>query len=161
MSEDATGGRAVVRYAPKRDWCVLLLMWGVALVAAWAAFGMRKEALTPLARVGAYLGAAFVVTLSLGDLYKLSYVLSDDALRVGFGPVGIRVPLDTIESVTPGFGPWIIRNRSMSLRSLHIARRGKLLRVAIAPLRREAFLRDLAARGPHLELRAGELTRRD
>ena len=161
MSRTTAGDGTFVTYAPKRDWWVLLLMWGVVAMIAWSAIGVSREHMEPLARSLTYLALAGGIALCLAPLYTLAYTLSDEFLRVGFGPIGMRVPLGAIESVTPGFAQGFTTNWSMSLMGLVIAQRGRRMRVAIAPLSEETFLCDLASRCPHLELRDGELTRRD
>ena len=82
---------------------------------------------------GIYLALTGTIVLCLVPLYALSYTLSDRDLRVGFGPVGMRVPLNTIESVTLGSGQGLAWSWTMSLKGLVIARRGKSMDVAISP----------------------------
>ena len=142
-------------------WVFTALLWGVVLLIAWSAFGLRKEEMEPLARGLTYLALAGGVVLCLAPLYTLAYVLSDESLRGCFGPIGMRVRLEAIESVTPGFAQGFTTNWSMSLMGLVIAQRDRRMRVAIAPLSQEAFLLDLAARCPHLERRDGALASRD
>tara|TARA_B100000315_G_scaffold37722_1_gene32356 strand:+ start:220 stop:582 length:363 start_codon:yes stop_codon:yes gene_type:complete len=115
----------------------------------------------PFTRLGVYLAHGFLIALCLGPLYTLAYTLSDRLLYVGFGAIGMRVPLDTIESVTPGYGKGLTWSWAMSLKGLLIARRGKRWPVFIAPLHQDAFLHELAARCPHLELRDGGLSPHD
>ncbi len=120
---------------------------------------MIQEEMDPLVKIGMLLMFAALVGLHLGLLHTLSYTLSDHALRIACGPIGMSVPLDTIESVTYGLvKKGLTWSWALTFKGLIIARRGKLMRVAIAPLDRDEFMRDLAQRCPHLDLRDGSLT---
>lgn len=154
-------GQAVVTYSATRDWWVTLLLWGTTLaIAAAVVYSVHKEEMDSMAH-GIYLALTGTIVLCLVPLYALSYTLSDRDLRVGFGPVGMRVPLNTIESVTLGSGQGLAWSWSMSLKGLVIARRGKSMDVAISPQDQDGFLRDLAARCSHLELHDDGLVARE
>ena len=105
-----------------------------------------------------YLLYGSIIFICMGALYGLRYALSDEEIRASIGPVGIRVRLEDIESVSPG---WLKSPRSwkwgLTVRGLVIRRRGKRMGVGISPDDPDTFLRDLAALCPHLEPRDGGL----
>jgi hypothetical protein len=154
-----TGSRRTVTYVPKRDRWVTLLLWGTALLLAWAAFWGATEPMAVEAKIGITALYGAVILMCLAPLYTLSYVLSDQTLRVGCGPVGMTLALQDIEAVTTGMKTGLTLGWSMALKGLVIERRGKRWKVFISPLNQGDFLRDLAERCPHLTLRDAGLSR--
>lgn len=159
MSQDSRDARTVT-YVPKRDRWITLVHWATALLSAWLAFRVAAAPIAPTAKVGVAVCYGVVVFVCVAPLYLLSYKLSNQTLRMGFGPVRMTVPLDSIESATPGVKAGLTWSWSLALRGVVITRRGRRWKVFISPLSRDDFLRDLAARCPHLEFRDGGLAPR-
>jgi hypothetical protein len=136
----------VVSYAPRRDRWLKLMLWATVLeVVAVGAFS-GGDAVDLRARVALCVTLGGGIARCILPLYALTYTLSDDALRVPFGP------LDSMESVRPGVGSGLAWSRPLSLRGLTITRRGKMLTVVVSPADPDAFLSDLASRCPQRAL---------
>ncbi len=152
-----TGDERTVTYVPRRDRWVTMLLWATALLVAWSAFWGTRDAMEPAARLGLSVLYGAVILLCIAPLYTLAYTLSRDRLRVGFGPIGMNVPLADIQRVAPGVKAGLTISWSMALKGLIIERSGRKWAVMISPLNQGDFLRDLAERCPHLTLRDGAL----
>jgi hypothetical protein len=161
MSSQTMDGQAV-RYAPRRGTYATVGLWVVTALLLFAAFRVSQSGMGPLALGGLYLLYGGIGAICMGSLYGLRYALSDEDVRASIGPIGIRVRLEDIESVSPG---WLKSPRSwkwgLTVRGLIIRRRGKRMGVGISPDDPETFLRDLAGRCPHLEVRDDGLGSRD
>lgn len=159
MSDHPTDRRTVT-YAPKRDRWITMVLWTCALVvAAGALAAAGDEGVRPAQKgvIAAIQGA--VIVACVAPIYTLSYVLSDRALRVACGPIGMNIALEDIEAVTPGVKTGMTYGFSLALKGVVVERHGKRWKVFVSPLNQGDFLRDLAGRSPHLQLRDGALTR--
>ncbi len=156
-----TGDRRVVTYVPRRDRWITVVLWSTALLLAWSATRMATAPMDPTWKLGIGAFYAAIITMCVAPIYALSYRLSDRTLRAGFGPVGRSVALADIESVTPGMKTGLTWGWSLSVKGVVITRRGRRWKVFVSPLCQGDFLRDLAERCPHLELRDGALFRTD
>jgi hypothetical protein len=123
----------------------------VALLIA-AAFAVNRSEMGFLVETAISLLYGVIIVLCLSWLYGLRYTLSDEALCARVGPARVRVPLEEITSVKPG---WIKKHNTwrwaLTPTGLVVARRDKRLRIGVSPDDTEEFLRDLAERCPHLE----------
>ncbi len=157
---EAVSDRAA-EYAPKRVWYATIVLWLVSAMLVWAAFMVSRAEIPPLAVTALQAFYGSLILICLGALYGLRYALSDEHFSASVGPIRIRVRLADIETVRPG---WLKSGRSwkwgLTMKGLVIERRGKRIGVGISPDDAETFLRDLAARCPHLEPYDGGLSSR-
>ena len=156
-----TGDRRVVTYVPRRDRWITVVLWSTALLLAWSAARMATAPMDATLKLGIGAFYAAIIAMCVAPIYALSYRLSDRTLRAGVGPVGRSVALADIESVTPGMKTGLTWGWSLSVKGVVITRRGRRWKVFVSPLCQGDFLRDLAERCPHLELRDGALSRTD
>ncbi len=145
-------------YPTKVDrWIACLLIGGpsiAVLVAGHALLtGERGEG---VGAVGAALGALLLLR---AIAWPMNYTLEGAELLIRSGLLlRQRIPYARFVRVSPSRNP--LSSFAMSLDRLRIdyrTKRGRETFVLISPVRREAFLQDLAARCPHLTLRDGAL----
>lgn len=150
-------GSAVV-YPSKRDWWIVLLLWASVLGMAVAGMALWTEPATFGQRVGLTVLLALMAVFALWILYSTGYRIERNAVIVRSGPFRWRVKLDSIEEVVPTRNP--LSSPACSLDRLRIRYTGSRLGIMISPKNKMAFLRDLAARAPGLELAGDRLVRR-
>jgi hypothetical protein len=141
-------------YAPKRDWWVsglvvpaaaLQVVVGLTLIGA--AVAVDQPLLLLVAAVALAAGG-----LLLWAFFGTSYEVTPEVLRVRFGPLRWRIPVEAVAEVTASnsvFGPpaWGVAWSLDRLFLRYRKRNGKLalLRLAIAPRDQAGFVRELAA----------------
>ena len=142
------GGSVV--YPSKRDWWLVLLLWASVIGMVAAAITLWFEPAPPGLRIG--LSAVLAATAAFVPwiLYSTRYSFERDALIVRSGPLRWRVALDSIEEVVPTRNP--LSSPACSLDRLLIRYGGARMGIMISPQNKAAFLRDLVARVPSLEL---------
>ncbi|MEO2005049.1 MAG: PH domain-containing protein [Candidatus Poribacteria bacterium] len=149
-------------YAPRRPWRVTVGLWVVVALLIAAAFAVNRGEMSYLVKTAISLLYGVIIIFCLSLLYGLRYTLSDEALCARVGPVQMRVPLEDITSVKPG---WIKKYNTwrwaLTPTGLAVARRDRRIRIGVSPDDREEFLRDLGARCPHLEACDGGLESRE
>lgn len=101
-------------------------------------------------RIGLTALLALSAVFVLWVLYSTRYRLERDALVVRSGPFRWKVGLDSIEEVVPTRNP--LSSPACSLDRLRIRYAGSRIGIMISPESKGAFLRDLVARAPGLEL---------
>lgn len=149
---------AATVYRSKTDWWLGAVLWVsiLAMVASagslWVAGGSPVLSLGSAALFLAL--AAFIVWILRGTRYELY----PDRLLVRSGPLRWTVPLAAIEEVHPTRNP--LSSPALSLDRLQVSYRGSRVGIMISPEPRGAFLQDLAARAPHLELLGDRLIAR-
>ncbi len=162
-----------VTYPPRRHWARVVL-WvvlymlppyltlGGGFSAAWWEEAFRPDPAPPVHIVAIVLAFAGVsVFLAAWHIAGLRYRISYCTLHVGRHPLAWAVALDDIQSVTPRKRPfWPTIDGSLAWHGLVIERRGSSMPVFISPRLQGDFLRDLADRCPHIELRDGGLAPR-
>ena len=149
-----TQDERVARYAPRRGWFTMAKLGVIVLALVSASLAVARAGMSSLATTALYILYGSLIAICLGSVYGLGYHVSLTALTAHIGPIRMRVLLEDIESVRPG---WIkkggIWRWAVTLKGLVITRRGKRMRMGISPEDESVFLRDLAALCPHLELR--------
>ena len=145
-------------YKSKKDWWLFGLVWGAAL--APLAVGLfnvlRGDAQLgwALVRVGVGIGAALVVTT-----YPLDYEITSDELIARSGFMRWRVPLGSIEEVSPSRNPASAPAWSLDRLRVEYEKNGATRSLYVSPFDREGFMHDLADSAPGLELRGGRVVR--
>lgn len=135
----------------------LMLTFGLAVVSPMA-FGVFLLITTPAAQVsgGLLIGVGLVVGLLIYWLvHPLCYEVTSSKLNVRSGPMRWSIPLEAIDEVCPTRSP--LSSPALSLDRLLIRYQNRGL--MISPENREAFLKDLAAAAPGLQMRGNSLRR--
>ncbi|MGD8700555.1 MAG: PH domain-containing protein [Gemmatimonadales bacterium] len=139
-----------VVYPSKRDWWLVLLLWAAAIGMGAAAVGLWVDPAPLGLRAGLTPVLAVVAVLTLWILYSTRYSFERDRLVVRSGPFRWRVDLDSIVEVVPTRNP--LSSPACSLDRLRIRYGSSRMGIMISPENKAAFLRDLVARVPGLEL---------
>lgn len=144
-------------YPSKRDLWIVGLLWFGAAVCLWGVVILWSYPVAVWMRWGLSALLLAEVVFLFWLLYGTYYVLDRGTLRIRCGPFRWRVPLAAIDEVRRTRNP--LSAPACSLDRLHIKYRGSILGTLVSPLEREAFLRDLQARAPHLEWQGDGLVR--
>lgn len=149
---------AATVYRSKTDWWLGAVLWVGVLAMVASAGGLWLAGASPALSLGSaalFLAlAAFMVWILRGTRYELY----PDRLLVRSGPFRWTVPLAAIEEVHPTRNP--LSSPALSLDRLQVSYRGSRVGIMVSPEPRGAFLQDLAARAPHLELLGDRLIAR-
>ena len=135
------------------------MIWAV-IIGALFAGGRVLSA--PDEDLGAKLVGGLVALLSAGCmwwiLYGTGYELAEQELILRCGPMRVRIPLHTIQAVAP-CGYFNVAGLAWGLGTspLRVDYQGRWRCARITPADQQAFLRSLARRCTHLELRADRL----
>lgn len=150
-------GSAVV-YPSKRDWWIVLLLWVSVLGMVVGTVAVWSEPAPLAQRFGLTALMAVMAMFALWLLYSTRYRVERNVLVVRSGPFRWKIELDSIEEVVPTRNP--LSSPACSLDRLRIRYAGSRLGIMISPKNKMAFLRDLAARAPGLELAGDRIVRR-
>jgi membrane protein YdbS with pleckstrin-like domain len=140
-------------YQSKVDWWIALILvflpCSLFLISIWLIFsGETLGGMINLSALGV------VILVYVFGLFPLRYETTSDVLVVRSGWGKRRVPYVEIRNVRPSRSP--LSSPALSLDRLRIDY-GKTFPIYISPDDKRAFLRDLAARCPHLRLADGQL----
>ena len=144
-------------YPSKRDQWLVVLIWVAVLAESLGILLSLFSSRCPLpvkifsAKVGLP-----IVGLMIWVLYSTAYTLTADRLIVRSGPFRWTIALASIEEVSPSGDVW--SSPACSLDRLKIRHRSGWL--LISPEDKPAFLRDVAARSPVLEVQGKWVVRR-
>lgn len=144
-------------FASKRDTWIVVLIWGGALMSAYAGFAQFSSAASFLTRLAVLIGLLCAAAFMLWVLYGTDYALGDGTLLIRCGPFRYRVPLGAIDSVSASRNP--LSSPACSLDRLLIKWDEGRRRILISPFGKDDFLRDLARRCPHLRPQGHGLVR--
>jgi len=142
-----TGAHAEIVFPSKRDWWIVILLWGSVLVsvvsmsAALRAPEVTPESLFPL------LLMAFVWGLVMWVLYGTHYTLTEDLLLIRSGPMRYKVFLVEVTSARPTRS--LLSSPALSLDRIEITYGRR--RIMISPEDKVRFLAELRARCPRLK----------
>jgi hypothetical protein len=145
-------------YKSKKDWWMFGLVWGAVLVPL--AVGLLNvlagdaQLGWALVRTGIGIGAAVVFTT-----YPLDYEITSDELVARSGFMRWRVPLNSIQEVSPSRNPASTPAWSLDRLRVEYVKGGATRSLYVSPLDKEGFMRDLADSAPGLELRGGRVVR--
>ncbi len=148
----------LVVYHSKRDWWLVLLLWVAAVGMGGAAIALWVEPAPLGLRAGLTAVLAVSAVFTLWVLYSTRYSFERDRLVVRSGPFRWRVELDSIEEVVPTRNP--LSSPACSLDRLRIRYGRSRMGIMISPENKAAFLRDLVARVPSLELVGDKVVRK-
>jgi hypothetical protein len=135
-------------YETKRDAWITALIWGGALLSAYAGFAQFENTTPLLLRVATLILLVSVAGFMLWVLYRTDYTLTDKTLLIRCGPFRYRVPLVEIDSVRPSRNP--LSSPACSLDRVSIKWNGERKRILISPSEKAKFLRELGGRCPQL-----------
>lgn len=130
-------------FPSKRDFWLSVLLWVSAVACVYAGYAQMASAAGMLFRLAMLLLLVASAVLVLWVLYGTSYRFTDDLLLVRSGPFRFAVPLAEVTSATPSRNPLSSPACSLDRLLIRYGRR----KIMVSPQRREAFLRELAARG--------------
>lgn len=145
-------------YRSKKDWWLFGLVWGA--VIAPVVFGLFNvlggdaQLGWALVRVGIGVGAAVVFTT-----FPLDYEITSDELVARSGFMRWRVPLGSIQEVSPSRNPASAPAWSLDRLRVEYFKNGAVRSLYISPQDKLGFMRDLADGAPGLELRGGRVVR--
>jgi hypothetical protein len=145
-------------YKSKKDWWLFGLVWGAVLaplaVGLFNVLAGDAQLGWALVRIGIGIGAAVVFTT-----YPLDYEITSDELVARSGFMRWRVPLNSIQEVSPSRNPASAPAWSLDRLRVEYVKGGAARSLYISPLDKEGFMRDLADSAPGLELRGGRVVR--
>ena len=150
MSDAAAAGNDPLIYPSKRDWWIVLIIWVTLVMTIAAGVRVAQSASTSVPGLifVLFCGAAILGLLSV--LYATYYMISGDRLTAHCGPFKYSVPLASITEVVPSRNP--LSSPALSMDRLHIKYRGSTFGLLVSPRDKQAFLTDLVAHAPHLQL---------
>jgi hypothetical protein len=137
-------------YPSKRDWWIVLIVWGTIAMTILAGVKAAQSAFASLAGLAFVLFCAAVVLGLLTILYATYYIIIGDRLIAHCGPFKQSVLLQDIEEVVPSHSP--LSSPALSLDRLHVRCRGSIFGLLISPRDKQGFLADLVARAPQLRI---------
>lgn len=120
---------------------IIAIPLGILPVAVWLEGGSTEE-------VMAFMGLIFVLgTLSIGSIYRIKYVLTDDHLIASMSIFRQRIPLHAIQEVYPTRNPLSAIAASLDRLAVRFSEgpRGMIL---VSPLEKQSFVQALADRIP-------------
>jgi hypothetical protein len=141
-----TGDHAELVFPSKRDWWIVLLLWGSAFVSVVSmssvlrAPEVTRESLFPLFFM------VLVWGLVMWVLYGTRYTLTEDLLLIQSGPMRYKVPLVEVTSVRPTRS--LLSSPALSLDRIEITYGRR--RILVSPEDKVRFLTELRARSPQL-----------
>ncbi len=137
-------------YPSKRDWWIVLIVWGTIAATIFAAVQAAQSAFASMAGLAFVLFCAAVVLGLLTILYATYYIIIGDRLIAHCGPFKQSVLLQDIEEVVPSHNP--LSSPALSLDRLHVRCRGSVFGLLISPRDKQGFLTELVARAPQLRI---------
>jgi len=137
-------------YPSKRDWWIVLIIWGSIAMTILAAVKAAQSAFASMPGLAFVLFCAAVVLGLLSVLYATYYVISGDRLTAHCGPFKSSVLLQNIEEVVPSHNP--LSSPALSLDRLHVRCRGSVFGLLVSPRDKQGFLADLVAHAPQLRI---------
>ena len=143
----------VAIHPSKRDWLLVLIIWGIIGVTIASGVKVVQEATNPMLAFAFLVFCGAIVMFMLTILYTTHYTISGDRLAVRCGPFRYSISLPDIEEVVPSRNP--LSSPALSLDRLHISYRGSMFGLLISPRDKQMFLADLVARAPHLRIDGG------
>ena len=158
LSRDDSSAHRQRRFASKRDFWLVIVLWGAALGLVYAIIDVAASP-TPVAFRVMFLLVCIGRRAALIPwiLYGTSYALTEEALLIRCGPFRHRVLVSTILEVAPSRRP--VSSPACSLDRLHIKYEGSRLGVLISPSDKQSFLQELASLDPQLSLRGEGIIR--
>ncbi len=157
LSRDDSSAHRQRRFASKRDFWLVIVLWGAALGLVYAIIDVAGSPTPVTFRVMFLLVCIAGAALIPWILYGTSYVLTEEALLIRCGPFRHRVLVSTILEVAPSRRP--VSSPACSLDRLHIKYEGSRLGVLISPSNKRSFLQELASLDPQLSLRGEGIIR--
>jgi hypothetical protein len=145
-------------YRSKKDWWLFGLVWCAVL--APLLFGLynllagNEQLGWALTRAGLGVAAAVVFTT-----FPLDYEIKRDELVARSGFIRWRVPLVSIQEVSPSRNPASAPAWSLDRLRVEYVRGGRTRSLYISPKDRQGFTRELADAAPGLELRGERVVR--
>jgi hypothetical protein len=145
-------------YRSKKDWWLVGLVWGsvfsLLVVGLYNVLGGDARLGWELVRAGIVAAAAVVFTT-----YPLDYEITADELIARSGFMRWRVPLDSIEEVSPSRSAVSAPAWSLDRLRVEYLKGGASRSLYISPEDKAAFMRDLADGAAGLELRGDRVVR--
>lgn len=145
-------------FPSKRDWWIVALIWGGALLALFAGFDQLSRVGPPLLKGAIFLLCVAIAGFMVWILYRTEYVLTMRDLLVRCGPFRYTIPLSGIDSVAPSRNP--LSSPACSLDRLLIKWRDGRKKILISPEPKADFLRMLEQRCSQLQRQGEQLVRR-
>ena len=150
-------GIGATEFPSKRDPWLVAVIWSAAIVSLGAGLAVHATSMSATGRSAVLLTCAASGGFGLWVLYGTRYVFDGPLLRISSGPFRFRVPLAEIDFVAPTRSP--LSGPACSLDRLEIRWRSGGRPILISPEEREAFLREIQRRCPHLSFTGERATR--
>jgi hypothetical protein len=147
-------------YRSKKDLWLFGLVWGAVLTPLAVGLfnvvapGGNVEVGWMLVRVGIVVAAAVIFTT-----YPLNYEIAAGELIARSGLMRWRVPLGSIQEVSPSRNPASAPAWSLDRLRVEYIKRGSTSTLYVSPEDKAAFLQDLVGSTPGLELRGNRAVR--
>lgn len=146
-----------ITFVSKRDWWIVALIWGGALLALFAGVDQLSGPGSPALRGAFSLLCVAIAVFMLWVLYRTEYILTMEDLLVRCGPFRYRIPLAGVDSVTPSRNP--LSSPACSLDRLLIKWADGRKQILISPDPKADFLRALDQRCAQLSVHGESLVR--
>jgi hypothetical protein len=147
-----------VLYRSKKDWWLFGLVWGAACaplaVGLFLALAVGGEPGWALVRAGVVVAAVVLLTT-----YPLNYEIAAGELVARCGVMRWRVPLSSVEEVSPSRDPASAPAWSLDRLRVEYLKGSETRSLYVSPEDKAAFMRDLADAAPGLELRGDRVVR--
>lgn len=140
-------------YPSKRDGWLMLLLLALTGFFIYTAFTVHQAPAAPRMQVFATLYFSFLSLLMIGLCilpFHTSYTLDSHHLSIRLGPYRKVIPLADIIEAYPSRNP--LSAPAWSLDRVRLRLRTSRFGALISPQDKHAFLTELAARAPHLQL---------
>jgi hypothetical protein len=135
-------------YPSKRDTWLVGVLWAVILFCVTSMVYIFYAVTSTMSIIAQETLFLVLVAFVLSILRNTYYVLEKDQLLIRSGWFRWRTEYADIEEVTPSRKAW--SSAALSLDRLYVRHRNLRFSSYISPEDKEAFMRDLASRSPHL-----------
>ncbi len=148
-------------YRSKIDWWIFLLVAGGGVMITLACINtiLTRGVSDPASWV-LLLSTVFYWAVIFALAFPVLYEITSSYLKIKSGLITTGIPLPSIVEAYPTRNP--LSAPAWSLDRLHVSyqKKGKKTYALISPQEKEAFLRDLVRKAPHLEQRGSRVVQR-
>lgn len=149
-------------YPTKRDWWLMAILWPIAVFFIYVSLTVHNEPAAPWMKVFAtcFFGIFGLLTAALAFLPNfITYALDPMYLTIKVGPFSSKIEIAQITEVYPTKNP--LSAPALSLDRLRVRFSSSGFGALISPVRKQAFMEELAGYAPHLQRNGDRLVKID